>query len=443
MYYLEVRGPGCSIFDSILVKNEVLDNKFTLSDTSGCSPLTINFNNLSSNYDSLIWSFGNQTLSNVEMPTYTFNNIGTYSVGLKTINKLCNTNINKTLQIEVFQSIKIDPINDTSACSGEGLTLQINDYNTANKFHWSTDSKFSDTLSTSRTLTLRNINTAKRYYISISNNHCDTTVSFMVTMPVLNINLLDSIKKCSNDTIEINATTGNSSSSLIYTWSPSTNIIGSTSSNKIRTNTNTDITYYLDVTNKLGCHYTDSVFLKVTKPIVDQLYPFTINDSVPFGKEIYLQSDIIKESFNYQWTPEKLVDSPNLPITRTVANTDTLYQLFVFDEASGCSYKGRLRISVYDDECTAPHIFVPSAFTPNNDFSNDVLFVRGELIETFNFQVFNRWGELVFESNDLSIGWNGNYKGVAAQEGVYVFQLEAKCYNGQEYFLKGDVTLIR
>lgn len=443
MYYIEVKGPGCSIFDSILVTNQVIDNNFVLSDTSGCSPLSVNFSNLSSNYDSLVWTNNNQLFSNNENPSLTFNNAGIYSIKLKTINTLCNTQLTSTKKIEVYQSIKIDPINDTSACSGKDLLLRINDYNTANQFIWSTDNKFTDTVSSSKSLQLRNIDTPKRYYVSISNDYCDTTVSFMVNVPILNIELLDSLNKCDNDTIKIEANIGNSSSNLIYNWLPNTNILGSTNTNKILTNTKNNITYYLDVSDKLGCHFNDSIYVKVSAPLVDELFPFTISDSVPLGKTIFLESDLKKESFNYQWIPEKLVESPNAPITRTVANTDTLYQLFVFDEASGCSYRGRLRINVYDDECMAPHIFVPSAFTPNNDFSNDVLFVRGDLIETFDFQVFNRWGELVFESNDLSVGWNGNYQGKAAQEGVYVFQLKAKCYSGQEYFLKGDVTLIR
>ncbi|NBG66245.1 DUF7948 domain-containing protein [Acidiluteibacter ferrifornacis] len=442
-YYLELRGPGCSIFDSITVTNNVLDNNFILSDTAGCSPLKVDLTNLSTNFDSLVWSFDGQVVYNLNSITHAFNTPGSYSIELKTISQVCNKELTQTKNINVFQSIQIKSLNDTSVCEGENLTINLNDFNTANHFIWSSDSKFTDTLSTTKQLVLNNVTIPQQIYLHLSNDHCDTIVSFSIAVPIVNISLLDSINKCKNDTIEIKSNTGNSSSNLTYKWTPMQNIINGANTPQIITNTNNNTTYYLDVSNKLGCHYKDSVFVKVTTPITNQLLPFSLSDSVPIGKTIVLESDIIKDSFIYQWQPEQLVESPHLPLTKAVAKTDTIYRLYIFDPSSGCSYQGKLRIRVYDDECNSPHIFVPSAFTPNNDLNNDVLQVRGDLIETFTFQIFNRWGELIFESNDLTIGWDGTYKGEEAAEGVYVFQLKAKCYSGQEYFLKGDVTLIR
>jgi gliding motility-associated-like protein len=93
--------------------------------------------------------------------------------------------------------------------------------------------------------------------------------------------------------------------------------------------------------------------------------------------------------------------------------------------------------------CDWPYIFVPNAFSPNGDGINDVLYVRSIYAEEVYFVVFNRWGEKVFETNDITIGWNGIYKGRDADPGVFDYYLEVKCFNQVYFKKKGNITLIR
>jgi gliding motility-associated-like protein len=90
-----------------------------------------------------------------------------------------------------------------------------------------------------------------------------------------------------------------------------------------------------------------------------------------------------------------------------------------------------------------PAIDVPNAFSPNGDGANDVLYVKGQDIKNMDFKVFNRWGELVFESNSINIGWDGSYKGVQQEMEVYVWTLSATFSNGKVAVKKGNVTLLR
>ncbi|MEL6926641.1 MAG: T9SS type B sorting domain-containing protein, partial [Bacteroidota bacterium] len=90
-----------------------------------------------------------------------------------------------------------------------------------------------------------------------------------------------------------------------------------------------------------------------------------------------------------------------------------------------------------------PFIFVPKGFTPNDDGRNDVLFVRGNPIEEVTFLIYNRWGEQVFQSTDKNIGWDGTYKGKPLNPDVYGYLLRVICTDGEEFFKKGNVTLIR
>jgi len=108
-----------------------------------------------------------------------------------------------------------------------------------------------------------------------------------------------------------------------------------------------------------------------------------------------------------------------------------------------CSQTIKVLVEVVPKGCEEGSSFVPNTFSPNGDGINDVLYVRGIKMESIYFAVYNRWGEKVFETNDKNKGWDGNYKGRPADNGVFGWYLKVKCYDGQEHFKKGNVTLIR
>jgi gliding motility-associated-like protein len=126
-------------------------------------------------------------------------------------------------------------------------------------------------------------------------------------------------------------------------------------------------------------------------------------------------------------------------ITVTPQQT-TQYELvvkdFKFEET-------RDTITVYVEDCFTDDIFVPNIFSPNGDGNNDILFVRSEYIQSMKFQIYNRWGEMVFESKDINYGWNGEYKGKRCNPSVFVWHLEATMTNGQVVQRSGNVTLVR
>ncbi|WP_454803206.1 Ig-like domain-containing protein [Mucilaginibacter phyllosphaerae] len=88
-------------------------------------------------------------------------------------------------------------------------------------------------------------------------------------------------------------------------------------------------------------------------------------------------------------------------------------------------------------------LFVPNAFTPNGDGSNDILYVYGNTVQKLAFSVYNQWGEQLFRSTNQGSGWDGTYKGTAQPVGVYVYYVEVTLNSGQVVKKKGTVTLIR
>ena len=88
-------------------------------------------------------------------------------------------------------------------------------------------------------------------------------------------------------------------------------------------------------------------------------------------------------------------------------------------------------------------IFVANVFSPNADGNNDVLHMIGKGITDLQFLIYDRWGEKVFETNDINIGWDGTYKGEPLNIGVFVYFIKGKLKNGDDISKKGNVTLMR
>jgi gliding motility-associated-like protein len=114
------------------------------------------------------------------------------------------------------------------------------------------------------------------------------------------------------------------------------------------------------------------------------------------------------------------------------------YQIiFVVTDTHGCKDTAYRSIDV----ALLPQ--VPTAFTPNGDGHNDILYVRGGPFEKMQFRVYNNWGELVFQSTDQNIGWDGTVSGIDQPMSVYVWVLDVDSYNGKKVHKSGDVTLMR
>jgi gliding motility-associated-like protein len=87
-------------------------------------------------------------------------------------------------------------------------------------------------------------------------------------------------------------------------------------------------------------------------------------------------------------------------------------------------------------------LYIPNAFTPNGDGINETFAPKGDGIETFKMLIYNRWGELLYETEDLQKGWDGTFRGALSQQDVYIYKVSAR---GQAYGLveqQGTVTLI-
>ncbi|RLD40758.1 MAG: hypothetical protein DRI86_14695, partial [Bacteroidetes bacterium] len=146
--------------------------------------------------------------------------------------------------------------------------------------------------------------------------------------------------------------------------------------------------------------------------------------------------------YNYSWHPVIGLSDPNSASPTATPNTTTTYIIDAVDQY-GCSFQNKVTIYVLDVICEEPYIYVPNAFTPNNDGKNDILYVNSSVGYDINFRIYDRWGELVFETTDINQGWDGVFNNKNLDAGVYVYHLELECFNNDHFIKKGNITLIR
>jgi gliding motility-associated-like protein len=122
-----------------------------------------------------------------------------------------------------------------------------------------------------------------------------------------------------------------------------------------------------------------------------------------------------------------------------ILENDIMYSLKVTDE-NGCFNYDTMLVKVFK---TAPDIFVPNAFTPGKGVNNRFRPIPVGVNRIEIFQVYNRWGQLLFSSNDINNGWDGTFAGKDQDPGTYAWMVKGKDYKGETIFKKGSLVLIR
>lgn len=229
---------------------------------------------------------------------------------------------------------------------------------------------------------------------------------------------------CAGKSARLSASGGKS-----YTWLPASGLNSTFIPDPVATPSVT--TTYTVVITDAACTTIDSV------PVVVHPGPVMnvcCDTALQPGGSVQLSAS---GGVSYNWEPSYGLSCNTCPdpVANPLQNT-TYYVTVVTDY--GCSAEQTITVDI-----TCGQVFIPEAFSPNGDGQNDVLYVRGDCIETMQFEVFDRWGNRVFKTTDKNIGWDGRYRGEAMNTGSYVYYLKATMYDGTTQAKKGTVTLVR
>ena len=412
---------------------------FTVNHFSGCAPLTVNFYNESSVGGSFLWDFGNNdTTSLIYSPSRTYPTPGVYNVKLIVKNtSSCNVYDTALQVVTVYPSIVADFDFVTTPCTNQIL---LSDSSKVAPISWWWD--FGDGATSSVQNPSHLFASAGLYNISLvatNANGCkDTVVVQSNNQSGSSINPAKTI--CLGNTTQLLATGG-----YAYQWFPATGLSAVNVPNPIASPTvNTTYTatiFSYNATTQDSCTNSLSTLITVSNPSLYGLTLTTNQDTLLQGESAVLQA-ITDTTLSIVWSPSvNLNNSHSFNPIATPGETTTYTATIT--NSLGCNKDASITIYVHPRQCKLEDVFIPNTFTPNGDGKNDVLFVRGNSISELYFAVYNRWGEMIFETKDIKKGWDGIYKNKKADPAVFAWYLNAKCFNGEEIKKKGNVTLIR
>jgi len=446
---------SCNGIDTLVQEitlQPLIDAGIIVPDSFGCVPLTVDFMNSSVGGVIYDWNFGEGNVSSDENPSHTYQDTGTFTIQLVIIDSAsCNIIDSTTATVRVSDDRVTTAFTiDTLAFECDSFVISLTNLSTNyTSLLWD----FGD----GTTSTLENpthiYTTPDSFIITLvaSNpNACNATDTSaqLIFQPNNVVALFEAANGCPPHELSI---TNSSINATSYEW---TFWDGTTSTDSIPTfgelatgNYSLTLTAY----NPLTCN--DSSTATGSFTVFDRPTAFfTTSDST-----YALDEDILflNESSPgvYLWNFEDGTTS-DLPDSVIHAYTERgVYNpCITVTDSNGCdsTYCKQLRIDFMGV------IDVPNAFSPNGDGMNDVLFLRGLGVTELEFKIYNRWGELVFETDDIAIvcneiekciqtkGWNGTYKNEKQEMDVYVYTLQATFQDGQDTGVrKGNITLIR
>ncbi|HSZ34676.1 MAG TPA: T9SS type B sorting domain-containing protein, partial [Puia sp.] len=199
-------------------------------------------------------------------------------------------------------------------------------------------------------------------------------------------------------------------------------------------------TYTATFTSGGGCDSVATLILVVDSNFVGVRYP-TVTATPNVATQLLAR--VFGNNYTYSWTPNIGLDQYTVYNPVFTYDQQTQY-LINITSPFGCTTTDTLLVQLNTPTQLVSGLFVPKAWTPNGDGVNDRLYPLTENIKTLNyFRVFNRWGQLMFETNIIGNGWDGVFNGKPQISDVYTWTAEAIGYDGHIYQQAGNSVLLR
>ncbi len=411
--------------------------------TSDCYLDAVQFTDASSTNVGIInswaWNFGDTLTSNLQNPTHNYTNSGNYTTTLVVQNSQgCSSSKNQNI---VVHPKPISDFNysyncsngqviftDASSSQGNPISIYFWDFGDGGN---STEANpiYTYTSEGNHSVTL----------ISGSSDICSDTINMQVYLQSITANF-SFVNKCTYDSIPFtNLSNANGDTITSYSWSFGDGNYNTEESPKHKYLISNNYDVQLIIESNSGCSDT------IVKTA--EAYPVP-SASFDYYSEEYIEGNSI-EFTDYSTGDETWQWNFGDGITSSIQNPKHIYNVaanYLIIQTVNNSY------SCIDSAVTNLVIKkglkilppkLPTAFSPNGDQMNDVYYPRGGPFTSIDFRIYNSWGEEIFSTTEIGKGWNGLYKGVEQQVGVYVWTISAVTTDGKSYVKTGNVTLIR
>ena len=271
-------------------------------------------------------------------------------------------------------------------------------------------------------------------------NGCRDTTEMQIDFVGPNpVSIISDTSVCLGNSIQLFATGGFS-----YSWAPAATLNDANIANPVAMPN--DTTLYSVIVSTLdnfgdSCTQTISTTVVTIDPDLYTIDATADNDTIVEGESTTLHA-LTDTSLVVIWNPSSEVSNQNNLNPSVSPATTTTFVVSILDSV-GCPRMDSITVYVVSNKCEEESVFVPNTFTPNGDGKNDILYVRGNTLKKIYFAVYNRRGELIFETEDINKGWDGTYAGKVADPDVFAWYLRATCFSNAELTSKGNVTIIR
>ncbi len=419
--------------------------------TSGCAPLTVNFINHSINAVSFLWDFGDGSPQSTAFePTHTFTTPGVYDVRVTAANSNACFVTNDTFHLLInVDTNAIRPgftyvVNDSCGpyqatftnTSVYGVTPGASSFTI---FHW----YFGDGTSyTGNTPPIHNFPDTGYYnvlLVMIDTTTCNSPDSIMHTIGIFGKKVSASFKIPDSVCLGTSFTPATTFiNGATYTWSFGDGQTSSAGDPSYTFNTTGTYSVTVIVANPSTCNGADTfvrtISILPTPTALFTFSPVTPEPNIPItynNKSLY--------ATRYLWDFGDATTSAETNPVHQFSKTGTFKTCLTAYNGSNCPSITCKNVSSE----VVPILGLPSGFSPNGDGENDILYVRGAAIKTLDLKIYNRWGQLVFETTSQSIGWDGTFNGVPQPIEAYGYVLSVSFIDGTSKLLKGNITLLR
>lgn len=341
----------------------------------------------------------------------------TYSVGT-TACKVSQTN---TITVLASPTVTVAPPGPVSYCAGTAVNLTLT-ASGASTFAW-------NTAQTSSSITVSPVVSTTYTVVGTSLQGCSKTATVSVNFtPLPSVSLSSANPTCYGQTGTVTATVSSGTSPYTYAWSNgnTTSAINATAG-----------TYSVTASDAVGCSASQTATL--TQPVAVTGSVSASSTTIFSGTSTNLSAS---GGSTYLWTPVSGLSCTTCANPVASPTLTTLYCVIVQDLAN-CADTACVSITV---DASCGEFFLPNAFSPNGDSKNDGFkpILQNNCIKDMELKIYNRWGNLVFETTDFTKGWDGSTsKGKDGNEGVYVYDLKATMIDGTMVERKGTVNLLK
>ncbi|PHI20335.1 hypothetical protein CEQ90_07655 [Lewinellaceae bacterium SD302] len=230
----------------------------------------------------------------------------------------------------------------------------------------------------------------------------------------------------------------------IYTYDPADQVDLSDPNNPVYVGDESTTINVTALNPETGCSVTTEVMIDITD--LTGLFGTATPDTIVLDESTTLEVFGCEGDCDYIWIEPNGTIDPNGSTAVATPSEPGLQTYLVDVSSSVCMETVEIDVFVIDVMCVPDRVYLPNAFSPNDDGQNDFLRVRSEFInqiEVFELMIFNRWGQEMYRSFDPLGRWDGTFQGDELEPDVYGYYLRVVCPDGEELIQKGNVTILK